>query len=1055
MQISKRIAPKLKVKALELQNSLNNVNTIPARKNLQFFKSKNNQRNFLLHLYNKFQFTSLEDWVKVNKSFLITNGGKQLFAYAENLQALLQTLYPNFPWEFDNNKERNSNDYFSSISNQKRFMDQLYKELNLQSLDDWLDVPKQILIENGGRSLLLYYYGGDMNKILLTLYPNHNWSFKKKLHEDFSLSSQQEFIEKLYEKLKFNSLDDWKNVSKKRIFKFKGGHYLEMIYKGDVQGIFQTIYPNYPWEFNKLSKLTKKLYFNSIENQRQFMDDLYQKLQLKSLSDWKNVAKLTFINNGGRLLLFKYSEDLTKMIENIYPNYPWEKINLYTKLNENNFKLIENQIEFMNNLFIKWNLKTLNDWLLVPRTKLKKSGGNLLIFYYENNKEKLLSTIYPNYPWEFDDINIRKGLIYFRSIENQIKFMDGVYNKLHMKSLADWITVKRGIIKNNFGKSLFKLYKYNYHQILQTIYPNYPWPKEERVNKFKGKKTVKLYQKTLDNLFVKLKLKSMEDWKLLSNTFIQQNGGDKILRYYKGDIMKMLTSIYPDYQWGDNYKNNNNNNDDDENKININKIKGIDNSKKLNVFHVIEYQRNFMEKLFYDLKLNSLEDFLQITRFKLCGNGGRPILFFYHNNLQKLLSSIFPNYPWNFEDIYQRRLLNEYLSIDNQRELMDQLYYKLELISFDDWEKIGVTTIKIKGGDLILRLYSRNLSKLFQSIYPNFPWKIEEKIPAKIYYQSIDNQREFMDDLFVKLKLNCLDDWLNVKKVTITSHGGNSIIKHYEYNYKELLMNIYPHYKWEFDNLNFDYNEYFKSLDNQQKCVKELYRKLKLQSITDWINVRKYQVIKVGGKSILKYYHYDLLKLLSAIYPSIDWYSLKSNLKFQLKRNLKSFQIYEEKLKTLLRTFEIREKKDWYRIPLDYKHINVYHTLKKNYPREDWNLNLFTFRAKKSTQRLLFIFIRNLYSNLYVIENYRHPHIQSVRYLEFDIFIPSFNWAFEYQGAQHYNDIPRAFSQLDLYQFRDTSKVSVSSKKSIQLIIIPYWWDGSLSSLVSTLRKNI
>ena len=72
--------------------------------------------------------------------------------------------------------------------------------------------------------------------------------------------------------------------------------------------------------------------------------------------------------------------------------------------------------------------------------------------------------------------------------------------------------------------------------------------------------------------------------------------------------------------------------------------------------------------------------------------------------------------------------------------------------------------------------------------------------------------------------------------------------------------------------------------------------------------------------------------------------------------------------------------------------------------------------------------------------------------MELDIYIPSCKLAFEYQGKQHYEDI-YSFGEQKWTLERDLDKQIGCSNLGITLITIPYWWDGSKESLISTIRQ--
>lgn len=75
--------------------------------------------------------------------------------------------------------------------------------------------------------------------------------------------------------------------------------------------------------------------------------------------------------------------------------------------------------------------------------------------------------------------------------------------------------------------------------------------------------------------------------------------------------------------------------------------------------------------------------------------------------------------------------------------------------------------------------------------------------------------------------------------------------------------------------------------------------------------------------------------------------------------------------------------------------------------------------------------------------------------MELDIWLPEEKLAFEYQGEQHYHSLEKAFgdlASLSPYTERDEKKLQRCSTVGISLIIIPYWWDGSMPSLLEILR---
>ena len=107
-------------------------------------------------------------------------------------------------------------------------------------------------------------------------------------------------------KLNLNSLDDWLNINQKKIIQ-NGGRILIRIYRSDYKLLLSSLYPDHHWNFNQFKiKLNKKIYFDTIDQQKSFLDQLFIKFKLKSMNDWLHVSTRKIIEKGGRKLLDIY-----------------------------------------------------------------------------------------------------------------------------------------------------------------------------------------------------------------------------------------------------------------------------------------------------------------------------------------------------------------------------------------------------------------------------------------------------------------------------------------------------------------------------------------------------------------------------------------------------------------------------------------------------------------------------------------------------------------------------------------------------------------------------
>ena len=588
----------------------------------------------------------------------------------------------------------------------------------------------------------------------------------------------------------------------------------------------------------------------------------------------------------------------------------------------------------------------------------------------------------------------------------------------------------------------------------------------------------------LENLYQKFELQNLEDYlTITSQKFIDNGGKSLITNYYSNSMYKMLTSLYPNYPWPSNVT-----------KFQIHSY-----------FSSLENQKEFMDNLFSQLNLNSFDDWLQITRKKLVKNGAKSLLQVYYNNdMKSILLSIYPNYPWNFDshDIKIHTKNEFFRSYDNQTKFMNNLYHILQLKSLDDWLNVSRNTINRHGGNGLLQLYSNSMEKLLNSIYPLHSWYFQRlyKQTNTSYFRSIENQRNFVDQFFIACKLQTFDDFLSISATRLFEFGGKKLLSHYSNDIRKMFIHLYPNYPWPSQNtfkLKFQSHNYFLSLKNQREFMDQLYYQFGLSSMEGWSKITKKKIIKNGGKSLLTtYYSTNIQKLLKTVYPYYPWNFGENDFKY--KRPPQSILFLRKIIHYVIDYFKIKQKKDWYRVSSKLRvyssSVNQYHltdriihlsqrskkkekmkvidifkALSLIFPHDKWKRKYFLFRSKTSIQRLLFIYSLSLFPSVILYENYRHPHqrlfVENFQYenrevlsasnlLEYDIFIPSLNLAIEYQGEQHYDDIP-PFCSSALYQARDKVKQEFSDLYSIQLITIPYWWDKSFSSFLSTLYSAL
>ena len=129
-----------------------------------------------------------------------------------------------------------------------------------------------------------------------------------------------------------------------------------------------------------------------------------------------------------------------------------------------------------------------------------------------------------------------------------------------------------------------------------------------------------------------------------------------------------------------------------------------------------------------------------------------------------------------------------------QRQILDNVGSKLGIHKMEDWYHVTSKKIVENGGTQVLSKHRNSLIETLKTIYPNYAWKeyLFDAAPRN-YWDSMDNQRNFIEDVGKKLGVEKMDDWYNLTEAQVRSNGGNYLLTaKYKSNLYAVLSTIYP-----------------------------------------------------------------------------------------------------------------------------------------------------------------------------------------------------------------------------------------------------------------------
>jgi hypothetical protein len=113
------------------------------------------------------------------------------------------------------------------------------------------------------------------------------------------------------------------------------------------------------------------------------------------------------------------------------------------------------------------------------------------------------------------------------------------------------------------------------------------------------------------------------------------------------------------------------------------------------------------------------------------------------------------------------------IDVNNKREAFQELTSRLQIQEKDDWYKVTRAAIKKVGGAALLEHYSQSLFHMLKALALEHEW-LEWKFAHtnRGYWNSMDNQRKYLDWLGKQLGVSELSDWYDVTTRDVIATSG-------------------------------------------------------------------------------------------------------------------------------------------------------------------------------------------------------------------------------------------------------------------------------------------
>lgn len=359
--------------------------------------------------------SSLESWhdIKSLRERLYSLGGRFLIdeLYGGSIHAALSAAYPEHKfarWKFGNLPAS----FWKDRSNLLEFFEYTGTSLGVSKLDDWYGIRKADFVRAGGSTVLVNHFGGSLMEALKFVYPAHQWHPWRRDTVPKSFWTKKEnvhqFLEWLGNQVGIQKLEDWYSVTKNQV-STKWPRTKPTVARPNTRRfhislaemLMQT-FPSHPWLPWKFASGVPVSYWDSIENQRRFLDwMLHDVLGQRQLDAWYIVPYRVVVENGGLgLIANKYGASLVKALRAVYPEHKWLEWKFLAGVSKSFWEDRNNQIEYLEWLSQQLGVSSMDQWYQVSAEDIKSRAGAGLLKHHGHKVADLLLYAFPSHKWE-------------------------------------------------------------------------------------------------------------------------------------------------------------------------------------------------------------------------------------------------------------------------------------------------------------------------------------------------------------------------------------------------------------------------------------------------------------------------------------------------------------------------------------------------------------------------------------------------------------------------------------------------------------------------------
>eukprot|EP00026_Physarum_polycephalum_P000662 Phypoly_transcript_00663.p1 GENE.Phypoly_transcript_00663~~Phypoly_transcript_00663.p1 ORF type:complete len:1097 (+),score=133.55 Phypoly_transcript_00663:927-4217(+) len=616
-------------------------------------------------------------------------------------------------------------------------------------------------------------------------------------------------------------------------------------------------------------KFQKDLFFSVVQNRREFFDNYAKDHNFDPLieGNWYSVDMRDLMNTKGAKIVARYYGGIKIALRHLYPELKIDPTK-YEYQADFYIKTVRRR-EIFNEFAAANRFDPLvpENWYSIARERiLALKNSTLVRNFYQRQVTKALLDVYPDIGLEREKLFIHISSSFWAVVKNRRTFFDEFAKENAFDPLvpSNWYNVPRHkIVAKKGAFPVLGYYNKNYAKALMHLYPNIGLELDKFGILPSGHwNEIRNHREFFDNFALSRGFEPLvaKNWYSVTQQQVLETKYSRVvLGFYKGSFINALLSLYPS--------------------IGLAKLKFEFVPREF--WRERANRREYFDSL---AQVNGFDPLIPSNWYSLPKSriherkGGYYIAALFEGNEFAAIVDAYPELNLE-EKKFEYLPLGYWADEGNRKSFFDSFARSrnFDPLIADNWHKTKSKTISaVKHARSVLAYYNGSYVTAVTSIYPDIGIDRNKfsTLPSN-YWRDPMNRRNFFDALAKKHGFDPLirENWYKVSGRKIRkSKGGETILKFYNDQVGEALLQLYPDIGLEPDHLKFSEGIWVSS-ENRKKLFDSFAAQKGFDPLIaqNWHSIGKKDFVASvkGASNILKYYQNSFIRALMDIYPNI------------------------------------------------------------------------------------------------------------------------------------------------------------------------------------------